>query len=78
MHLDIYFNHFASTVAKFSTSKLQLHAFFWSISAHREEQPLPGKGDVSAPKASEMTFLRQLLAHDILIKSGMTLSVSTR
>jgi hypothetical protein len=47
-----------------------------SCSLRQSYQPLPVKGNVIAPEASEMTFLRQLLAHDILKKSGMTFSVS--
>jgi len=77
MHLDMGFYHLASTVTKVSTKKLPLQAFFWWTTLHRDVQPLPIKGNASAPKASEMTFLRQLLEHDVLKKSGMTFSVST-
>jgi hypothetical protein len=41
-------------------------------------QPLPVKGNASAPKASEMPLLRQLLALDSLKKSWMIFSVSTK
>ena len=78
MHLDIGINHLASCVAKILTKKLQFHAFFGSTVLHRDVQPLPVKGDVSVPKASKMTLLRQLFAHDILKKSWMTFSVSTK
>jgi hypothetical protein len=60
MRLDKDFNHLASTVTKVLIRKLALRAFFWSTVWHR---------DVSGPKASEITFLRQLLAYDILKKS---------
>ncbi|MFT4815379.1 MAG: hypothetical protein ACI80L_000707 [Pseudohongiellaceae bacterium] len=78
MHLDMDFNHLALTVTKVSTRKLSLQAFFWSMALHRDVQPLPVKGNASAPKTSKMTLLRQFLAHDVLKKSGMTFSVSTK
>jgi hypothetical protein len=78
MHLDMGFNHLAYFVTKVLIRKLFLKAFFWSTTLLRDVQPLPVKGNASAPKASEMTLLRQLLAHDVLKKSGMTFSVSTK
>ena len=72
MHLDMGFNHLASFVTKVLIRKLSLQAFFWSTTLHKDVQPLPVKRNASAPKASEMTLLRQLLAHDVLKKSGMT------
>ncbi|MBL4582279.1 MAG: hypothetical protein JKY29_10705 [Gammaproteobacteria bacterium] len=78
MHLDIDINHLTSFAAKIPARKSQYHAFFWSTKLHRDVQPLPVKGNASAAKASEMTFLRQLLAHDNLKKSGMTFLVSTK
>jgi hypothetical protein len=74
MHLDMNFNHLASYLAKTSTKKHQFHAF-WSTKLHRDVQPLPVEGNASALKASEMTLLRQLLAHDKLKKSWLTFSV---
>ena len=78
MLLDMGFNHLACFVTKVLIRKLSLQAFFWSTTLLRDVQPLPVKGNTSVPKASEMTLLRQLLAHDILKKSGMTFSVSTK
>jgi hypothetical protein len=69
------FNHLACFVTKFLIRKLSLQAFSWSTTLLRDVQPLPVKGNASAPKASEMTLLRQLLAHDVLKKSGMNFSV---
>jgi hypothetical protein len=69
------FNYFASYLAKISTKKHQFHAFFWSTKLHRDGQPLPVEGNASALKASEMTLLRQLLAHDKLKKSWLIFSV---
>jgi hypothetical protein len=69
MRLDKDFNHLASTVTKVLIRKLALRAFFWSTVWHREVQPWPVKVNASGPKASEITFLRQLLAYDILKKS---------
>ena len=56
MHLDMGFNHLASFVTKVLIRKLSLQAFFWSTTLHKDMQPLPVKGNASAPKASEMTF----------------------
>jgi len=78
MHLDMGIIHLASYVANILTRKLQYHAFFCSTLLHRDVQPLPVKGNASVPKASEMTFLRQLLAHDILKKSWMTFLISIK
>jgi len=39
-------------------------------------QPLPVKGNASVLKANEMTLSRQLLAHDILKWSWMTIAGS--
>jgi hypothetical protein len=78
MLLDMGFNHLACFVTKVLIRKLSLQSFFWSTTLLRDVQPLPVKGNTSVPKASEMTLLRQLLAHDILKKSGMTFSVSTK
>ena len=75
MHLDMGFNHLASFVTKVLIRKLSLQAFFWSTTLHKDVQPLPIKGNASVPKASEMTLLRQLLAHDKLKKSWLTFSV---
>jgi hypothetical protein len=75
MHLDMNFNHLASYLAETSTKKHQFHTFFWSTKLHRDVQPLPVEGNASALKASEMTLLRQLLAHDKLEKSWLTFPV---
>ncbi|PCI77724.1 MAG: hypothetical protein COB20_07350 [SAR86 cluster bacterium] len=61
MYLDMDLKHFAANVTKFSTRKLQLHGFFGRKRCTR-------KGNMSAPKASEM-ILTQLLVHDSLNKS---------
>ena len=70
MQLDMDFNHLASTVAKVSTRKLPLQACFCSTKLRRDVQPLPVEGNASVLKASEMTLLRQLLAHEILKSHG--------
>jgi len=66
MHLDRAINHLASNVAKISTRKSQYHAFFWSTKLHRGVQPLPVKGNASAPKPSKMRLYARLLVRDIL------------
>ena len=63
------FNHLASTGAKFLTRKLPLQACFCSTKLHRDVQPLTVDGSASVLKVSKVTLLRQLLAHEILIKS---------
>jgi hypothetical protein len=63
MHLDMGFNRLASFVTKVLIRKLSLQAFFWSTTLHKDVQPLPVKGNASAPKTSEMTLLRQLFQY---------------
>jgi hypothetical protein len=75
MHLDRAINHLASNVAKISTRKPQYHAFFWSTKLHRGVQPLPVKGNASAPKPSKMRLYARLLLRDIPEKSPMTFQV---
>jgi hypothetical protein len=72
------FIHLALTAAKFSARKLPLQACFCSTKLHRDVQPLPVEGSASVLKVSKVTLLRQLLAHEILKKSWMTFSISTR
>jgi len=57
---------------------MPLQSFFWSTNLRRDLQRLPFEGNTSAFKASKMTFLRQLLAHEILKKSWMTFSILTK
>jgi hypothetical protein len=76
MHHDMDFNHLPSTVTKRPTRKPPLQAFFWSTTLHTDVQPLPVKGNASLPKESTMAFLRQLLAPDVIKKSGMTFLLS--
>jgi len=78
MYLDIDFNHLVLYITEISTRKLYQHAFFWSTVLHMDVQPLPVQGNASASIARKITLLRQLLAHDILKKSGMTFSGSTK
>ncbi|MFT4816403.1 MAG: hypothetical protein ACI80L_002543 [Pseudohongiellaceae bacterium] len=78
MYLNMDVSHLALYVAKIPARKLQYQAFFRSTGLHRDVQPLPVKGNASAPKASEMTLSRQFLAHDMQRKSGMTFSASNK
>jgi hypothetical protein len=60
------FNYLAATVAKTSIKLCSCMHFSGLLALHMDVQPLPVKGNASAPKASEMTLSRQLLAYDSL------------